>query len=317
MFELNKDYNQLDNIEMRKVYANKLEEFLSKDKRVVGLEADLMGAIGTSGVQKKFPDRLINCGIMEANMIGVAAGLSLTGKLPIAHTFTAFATRRCLDQIFMSSLYQNLPIKVIASDSGITALHNGGTHMSFEDMGLIRGLARSTVIEVTDATMFANVLDQIYDKDNFYFIRLARKNAYKIYADNSTFEIGKANLLRDGNDVTIIANGIMVRNALLAADMLEKEGISAAVIDMFTLKPIDKDIIEKYANKTGKIVTCENHSIQNGLYSAVSEVVVEKGNARVKAIGINNEYGQVGTLEYLMEQYKLRPIDIVNAVKSF
>lgn len=302
-----------DEIEMRKVYSSKLGELMGKHNEIVALEADLMNAITTDKVQKEYPERVINCGIMEANMIGIAAGMSIAGKYPFAHTFTAFASRRCFDQLFMSGAYQKNNIKVIASDAGVTSTHNGGTHMSFEDMGIMRGLANTVVMEMTDAVMFENILEQIATKDGFYWIRTIRKNAATIYEKGSTFEIGKGNLLKDGADITLIANGIMVAEAIKAAEKLEKEKISVAVIDMFTLNPIDKELIKKYIQITGKIVTCENHSIHNGLGSAVAEVIAETGNAKLRRIGIKERFGQVGTLDFLMNEYELTAEHIYGA----
>lgn len=302
-----------DEIEMRKVYSSKLGELMEKHDKIIALEADLMNAITTDKIQKEYPERVINCGIMEANMIGIAAGMSIAGKYPFAHTFTAFASRRCFDQLFMSGAYQKNNIKVIASDAGVTAVYNGGTHMSFEDMGIMRGLANTVVMEVTDATMFENILEQVATKDGFYWIRTIRKNAATIYEKGSTFEIGKGNLLKDGSDITLIANGIMVAEALKTAEKLEKEKISVAVIDMFTLNPIDKELIKKYAQKTGKIITCENHSIHNGLGSAVAEVIAETGNAKLRRIGIKERFGQVGSLDFLMNEYELTAEHIYRA----
>lgn len=306
-----------DDVEMRKVYSTKLLELMNRDNRVVALEADLMTPISNDGVQKLQPERVINCGIMEANMVGVAAGMAIAGKYPFVHSFTAFASRRCFDQLFMSCAYQKTNVKVIASDSGVNAVYNGGTHMSFEDMGIMRGLADTTVIEVSDGTMFENILEQIAFKDGFYWIRTMRKNADTIYEKGSKFEIGKGNIVKDGSDLTLIANGIMVIEAIKAAEKLEKEGISVAVIDMFTLNPIDSELIKKYAKKTGKIITCENHSVHNGLGSAVSEVVAEEGTAKVKRIGIQQRYGQVGSLEFLMEEYGLTSEHIYKKAKEF
>ena len=300
MLNLYNGAQKKDEMEMRKVYSSKLAELMEKHDEVIALEADLMNAITTNKVQDKYPERVINCGIMEANMVGVAAGMSIAGKYPFAHTFTAFASRRCFDQLFMSGAYQKNNIKIIASDAGVTAVHNGGTHM-----GIMRGLADTVVMEMTDAVMFENILEQLAIKDGFYWIRTIRKNAVTIYKKGSTFEIGKGNVLKDGSDITLIANGIMVSEALKAAEILEKEGKSVAVIDMFTLNPIDKELIEKYAQKTGKIVTCENHSVHNGLGSAVAEVIAETGNAKLRRIGIKERFGQVGTLEFLMNEYEL------------
>ncbi len=317
MYKVYKGEIRKDDIEMRRIYSAKLSELMDRDDRIVALEADLMGAITNDILQREKPGRVINCGIMEANMIGVAAGMSIAGKYPFAHTFTAFASRRCFDQLFMSCAYQKNNVKVIASDAGVTAVHNGGTHMSFEDMGIMRGLAHTVVMEMTDGTMFENILEQVALKDGFYWIRTMRKNAYTIYEEGSRFEIGKGNIVRDGKDTTLIANGIMVIEALKAAEKLEKDGISTAVIDMFTLNPIDRELIKEYAERTGKIVTCENHSIHNGLGSAVCEVVAESGNTRVKRIGIQQRYGQVGTLDFLMEEYGLTAEHIYRKAKEF
>ena len=305
-----------DELEMRKVYSATLKELMEKDKRIIALEADLMSSMTMDALQKEMPDRVINCGIMEANIVGMAGGLSIAGKIPFVHTFTAFASRRCFDQLFMAVSYQKNNVKIIASDSGVTAVHNGGTHMSFEDMGIVRGLAGSIVLEVTDAVMFEDIIRQIAEKDGFYWVRTMRKNAEKIYEEGSVFEIGKGNVLKDGNDITLVANGIMVSEALKAADKLEKDGHSVAVIDMFTLKPIDKDLIIQYAKKTGKMVTCENHNIHNGLGSAVAEVLSENYPVKMKRVGINERYGQVGTLDFLMEEYGLTADHIYEEAKK-
>lgn len=315
MFEVTLELKP-DNIEMRKVYGNVVREKIVENTPIIALEADLMSAMAMDGVHRDHPQHVINCGIMEANVIGVAAGLSLTGRVPFVHTFTAFASRRCFDQLFMSLDYQKNNVKVIASDAGVTACHNGGTHMSFEDMGIVRGLANSIALEVTDAVMFRDILQQLVDLKGFYWVRTIRKQATQVYKEGSTFTIGKANLLRDGNDITLIANGIMVAEALKAAEMLARDGISAAVIDMFTLKPIDKEIIQQYAAKTGRIVTCENHSIHNGLGSAVAEVLVEHTPVPMRRVGVKERYGQVGTQDFLQQEYGLTAEHILEAAKQ-
>lgn len=305
-----------DAIEMRKVYANFMHESIAKNQDIIALEADLMSSMSMDSVQKKFPEQVINCGIMEGHIVSLAAGLSIAGKVPFFHTFTAFASRRCFDQLFMSLDYQKNNVKVIASDAGITAVYNGGTHMSFEDMGIVRGLAHATVLEVTDATMFRNILEQLVELKGFYWVRTMRKNAVKIYKDNEKFTIGKAKVLREGNDVTLIANGIMVSEAMIAADKLAAQGVNATVIDMFTLKPIDRDVIVKYAKLTGKIVTCENHNVHNGLGSAVAEVLAEEYPVPMRFIGVKDRYGQVGSLDFLKKEYQLTADDIVRAALS-
>ncbi|WHP32742.1 transketolase family protein [Trabulsiella odontotermitis] len=305
-----------DVTEMRKVYAGFVTEQIKAESGIIALEADLMSSMAMDGVQRQFPDHVINCGIMEANVIGTAAGLSLTGRRPFVHTFTAFASRRCFDQLFMALDYQRNNVKVIASDAGVTACHNGGTHMSFEDMGIVRGLAHSVVIEVTDAVMFKDILNQLITLEGFYWVRTIRKQAPTVYEEGSSFTIGKGNVLREGDDITLIANGIMVAEAQEAARRLERDGISAAVIDMFTLKPIDRMLVKNYAEKTGRIVTCENHSIHNGLGSAVAEVLVETCPVPMRRVGVKERYGQVGTQEFLQHEYGLTADDIVKAARE-
>ena len=317
MFKVYNGETTKEELELRKVCTNKFEEYLTKDEKVVVLDADLMGSLGSGNLVEKYKGRVINVGIMEAQEISCAAGLSRVGLKPFVHTFTAFASRRCLDQIFISSLYQNNPITVIASDAGIQAVHNGGTHMSFEDMGLIRGLAHSVVIEPTDSNVLKSVLDEVYSKqDKFYWIRLTRKNVFKIYEEGSKFEIGKAHVLQVGSDVCIIAIGMMVHEARLAAKKLEQEGISVTVIDMFTLKPIDREAIVKHSKGKKLVVTAENHSITNGLGSAVAEVLSEECLTKLVRVGVKERFGQVGTLEFLQEEYGLRAEDIYQAVKN-
>ncbi len=317
MFKVYNGETTKEELELRKVCTNKFEEYLTKDEKVVVLDADLMGSLGSGNLVEKYKGRVINVGIMEAQEISCAAGLSRVGLKPFVHTFTAFASRRCLDQIFISSLYQNNPITVIASDAGIQAVHNGGTHMSFEDMGLIRGLANSVVIEPTDSNVLKSVLDEVYSKqDKFYWIRLTRKNVFKIYEEGSKFEIGKANVLQLGSDVCIIAIGMMVHEARIAAKKLEEEGISVTVIDMFTLKPIDREAIVKHSKGKKLVVSAENHSITNGLGSAVAEVLSEECQTKLVRVGVKERFGQVGTLEFLQEEYGLRAEDIYQAVKN-
>lgn len=302
-----------DSQEMRKVYADFVCEQIEQRSGIIAIEADLMSSMAMDSVQRRYPQQVINGGIMEANAIGVAAGLALTGYKPFVHTFSAFASRRCFDQLFMSLDYQRNNVKVIASDAGITACHNGGTHMSFEDMGIVRGLAHAVVLEVTDAVMFRDVLHQLIDLEGFYWVRTIRKQAQTIYQPASRFTIGKGNVLRDGRDITLLANGIMVAEALKAADLLWHQRISAAVIDMFTLKPIDRELLEEFALKTGRMITCENHSINNGLGSAVAEVLAETHPVPMRRIGVKQRYGQVGDQAFLLQEYQLTAQDIVNA----
>jgi len=238
-----------DKLEMRQVYANTILELALNNPNVVALEADLMSAISTNKITKHIPKQMINCGIMEANMMGIAAGLALTGKIPYVHTFAQFATRRAFDQLFVSGAYAKLNIKILGSDSGITAEHNGGTHMAFEDLGLVRLIPNAHVFEVSDATMLGYLLRKIEKEYGIHYIRTIRKHAIQIYDQNEVFESGKGKVLREGGDVTIIASGIMVAESLRAAELLQDLGIQATVIDMYSIKPIDKALIVQYAGK--------------------------------------------------------------------
>lgn len=307
---------ELEQVEMRQMYAQTLVELAKGNPDVIALEADLMSAISTNKIVAQIPTQIINSGIMEANMMGVAAGLSLTGKIPYVHTFGQFATRRTFDQLFVSGSYAKTNIKILGSDAGVTAEHNGGTHMAFEDLGLVRLLPQATVYEVSDSTMLRYLLRKIEKEYGIHYIRTIRKNAVKLYDENEVFEEGKGKVLREGGDVTIIASGIMVAESLKAADLLYEQGIEATVIDMFSIKPIDKDLIVKYAAKTGAVVTAENHNVIGGLGSAVAEVLSEHCPTKMRRIGVKEQFGQVGKLEYLKEFYGLTPKDIVAAARE-
>lgn len=307
---------ELENQEMRKAYSSTLDEMINEDKRVFVLEADLSEAISTNSIAKTNKENYINCGIMEANMIGVASGLSLVGDIPFVHTFSPFATRRDFDQIFLSGAYAKTNIKILGSDPGIYTQHNGGTHTSFEDIALMRTIPTATVLSISDTTMMKNILKQIKDIYGIHYLSAIRKGSYKVYNDDEKFEIGKGKVLREGKDITIIACGIMVVEALKAADILEKEGIDVTVIDMFTIKPIDKELVKKYSKLTKGIVTAENHNIIGGLGSAVAEVIVENTLVPMRRVGVEDRFGQVGTLDYLQKEYKLTAEEIVNKVKE-
>ncbi len=299
---------------MRQMYCQTLIELAQANEQVVMLDADLMNSMSTIPFLERFPERTFNCGIQEANMIGIAAGLSATGKIPFAHTFGPFATRRVYDQIFVSGAYARLNIKIIGSDPGITAAFNGGTHMPFEDMGIMRNIPGMTVLEPSDSTILKDILRQVAANYGMYYLRLLRKNAQKLYDRDSKFKIGQAVKLRDGEDVTIFASGIMVAETLQAHQILESKGISAAVYDLFTLKPVDRAAITNSAKRTGAIVTVENHNIINGLGSAVAEVLAENMPVPLERVGVKDLFGEVGPVAYLKERFELSAEDIVNKV---
>jgi transketolase len=305
-----------DKLAMRDAYCQTLMELAARDPRIVALDADLMKSMGMIPFKKAFPERAFDVGIQEANMIGVAAGLSATGKIPFAHSFAPFASRRCFDQVFLSCGYARLNVRVIGSDPGITAAYNGGTHMPFEDLGLMRLIPNITILEPVDATMLKNLVEQTAACYGVFYIRLLRKNAIQIYDEGSTFEIGKGVQLLEGEDVTIFATGIMVSEALKAAKILKKQGISARLINLFTLKPIDRELIVKCAQETGAVVTAENHNIINGLGSAVAEVLVEAAPVPMERIGVKDMFGEVGPVDYLAKRFEMTADDIVKAVQK-
>lgn len=302
--------------EMRAVYCQTLLDLASKDERIVVLDSDLLSSIGMGPFSKGFPDRTFDMGIQEANMIGVAAGLSATGKVPFAHSFAPFATRRCFDQIFLSCGYAKLNVRIIGSDPGVTAAFNGGTHMPFEDMGILRNVPNITILEPTDSIMLKNLLEQTANLYGVFYIRLIRKNAVQVYTESTTFEIGKALKLKEGMDLTIISSGIMVDEALKAADILDREGVSARVLNMFTLKPLDTEAVIKAARETETIVTAENHSIINGLGSAVSEILSENVLVPLERVGVNDRFGEVGPQTYLQERFGLTADHIVKKARK-
>ncbi len=303
--------------EMRAVYAQTLIELAEKDDRIVLLEADLMKASGTGVFSKAFPERTFNMGVAEANMVGVAAGLSAGGKIPFADTFGCFASRRTYDQFFISANYAKLKVRLVGTDPGISSAFNGGTHMPFEDSGIMRNIPKLVVFEPSDPVSLAKlVAESAYYEGNTY-MRLHRKPAPVLYDESEDFELGKGKVLKDGSDITIMANGvILVNEALKAWQILKDQGISAAIIDMHTIKPIDSGLVIEYAKKSGAIITCENHQVINGLGSAVAEVLSEKYPTLLKRIGIEDEFGEVGTQEYLQERFKLTAGHIVEEAKA-
>ena len=306
----------LDEKEVRQTMAQGLVEAAREDERIVVLEADLMSCHATKCFLAEYPDRFINVGIAEQNLIGVAAGMAAFGKIPFAFSFAPFSTRRCYDQIFISVAYSKLPVKIVGSDPGVMAEANGGTHMPFEDMSLMRAIPKMVCFETTDATMMKKALPQIINYPGPVYIRMFRKQTEKIYDDSLDFELGKAILLKEGADVSIVASGIMVDRALKAAAILEESGVKAEVINLHTWKPIDSDTLIASAQKTGAVVTCENHSVYGGLGSAVAEVLAEGCPVPIEFIGVKDCFGEVGKQVYLSEKFGLTIEDIVTAAQK-
>jgi len=309
MAELAKLYDPLmapAGAEMRVVYGEALLELARRDERIVLLDADLVSAHKTSSFRAEFPERMINVGVAEANMVGVSAGLSTVGKIPFPTTFACFATRRTFDQFFISANYAKQNVKLVGTDPGVTAEFNGGTHMPFEDIAVARVIPDLVAVEPADEVAARDIIPRLVEQTGCTYMRIPRRAAPRIYAEGEQFPLGKGKVLRDGTDLTIVAAGtVCVPESLLAAQELKKEGLSVAVIDMYSLKPVDGDLLEEYARKTGAILTCENHQVKNGLGSAVAEELAERYPTLVVRHGIMDEFGEVGTFDYLKERFGL------------
>lgn len=300
----------------KEVLGETIPALAEEDPDLIYLDADLMNCIGTAKWAGTHPDRAVNCGIAEANMVGVACGLASAGFKPIVHTFGPFASRRCYDQAFLSGGYAKNDITIIGTDPGVTATLNGGTHMPFEDVALYRVLPGATVIDITDPTMLISVLRQCKDRPGVKYIRVGRKQLARVYKDGSELPIGKAVTLREGTDVVIFAAGIMIHEAMQAARVLDGAGISAAVVDMFTIKPLDAEAVEAYARKTGAVVVAENHNRNGGLYSAVADVLAERCPVPACCVAVEDEFGEVGPQDYLQQRFGLTADHIVSQVKA-
>lgn len=306
-------------VTMSSTYANTILALMEAHPKIIEVEADLgrslLGADVLQKMRTEHPKQFIDCGIQEGNMVGVAAGMSLAGWIPYIHSFAAFASRRVIDQVFISGCYAKANVRIIGSDPGVTAAFNGGTHMPFEDIAAYRAFPEMTILEPTDSVMLASLLRSLSDVYGMYYLRLFRKNAVKIYEEGTIFNIGKAKQLREGSDVTIIAEGIEVAEALSAAEMLEKEGIKARILDMFTIKPLDEDAVLSAARETGAIVTAENHNVINGLGSAVADTLALHCPVPLEKVGVQDQFGEVGPIDYLKKRYGLTAEDIVTAAK--
>ena len=300
----------------RQSYGEKLAELGSKNKEIVVLDADLSNATKTSIFAKKFPERFFNIGIAEQDMMGTAAGLATFGKIPYVSTFAMFAAGRAYDQIRNGICYPNLNVKICATHSGITVGEDGATHQMLEDISLMRGLPNMTVISTSDDTQTKWAVEEISKINSPVYLRLCRLDTPLIYEKNKTFEIGKAEQIGEGTDATVFATGIVVAEALLAKKELEKQGINIRVVDIHTIKPIDKDMIVKCAKETNKLISIEDHSIIGGLGSSIAEVLSEEFPKKLIRMGIKDEFGKSGKATELLKYYGLTAEDIIKQVKS-
>ena len=310
--------SEVKKIATREAYGNALAEFGENYPDLYVLDADLAAATKTSVFKKKYPDRHIDCGIAEANMMGIAAGLSLTGAIPVASTFAMFAAGRAFEQIRNSIGYPNLNVKIGATHAGITVGEDGATHQCNEDIALMRAIPGMTILNPSDAVEARACVKAALDMEGPVYMRFGRA-AVPVINDRPDyrFEIGKGEILREGTDVTIVAAGIMVNSALEAAEMLAKEGISAEVINICTVKPLDVDLLIRSAKKTGRVVTAEEHSVIGGLGGAVCEALSEAYPVPVYRIGVRDVFGESGSAAALLEKYELDGKGVYRQVKDF
>ncbi|MDD6136186.1 MAG: transketolase family protein [Eubacteriales bacterium] len=305
-------------IATRDSYGNALVALGEKESNLIVLDADLAAATKTGVFKKAFPERHIDCGIAESNMMGIAAGLSTCGYVPFVSTFAMFAAGRAFEQVRNSIGYPKLNVKIGATHAGISVGEDGATHQCNEDLALMRTIPGMVVINPADDVEAQAAVKAAYEHQGPVYIRFGRLAAPIVNdAPDYKFELGKGVTLKDGKDVTIIATGLEVAYALKAADMLEKDGISARVINIHTIKPLDVDLVVKAAKETGKIVTVEEHSVIGGLGSAVCDALAEKCPTPVCKIGVNDQFGESGPAVELIKKYGLDEVGIYNRVKEF
>ena len=302
----------------RDALALPLNEMMAEDKSICYVDCDLMGCINTKMLRKNYPDRAFEAGIAEANGAGIAAGLAATGKKVFYHSFGTFSSRRCYDQIYMSAAYAGLSVRVLGSDAGVTAAFNGGTHMPLEDAAMYLSIPETTVLDPADYDQLASITRQLVNVEGVSYTRFVRKGIIQVYGEGSEFEIGKGVVLHESDkDVaTIITSGIMVDESLKAYESLQAEGISVRVIDMFTWKPLDEELVIKAAKETGAIVTAENHNVTCGLGSVVANCLAKNCPTIQEFVGVQDLFGEVGPQDYLMDRFGLRAANIVEAVKK-
>jgi len=311
--------------DMRTEYGKSLIDLGEQDKNIVVLGADTTDSLKTAGFGKKFPERFFNVGIAEANLVSVAAGLAYSGKTSFASTYAIFLPGRCVDQIRNAIAYptrgdrKGLNVKLVTSHGGITVGADGGSHQQLEDIAIMRAIPNMRVLIPADSIAVSKLTWVIAQQYGPFYMRMARSKTPIVHSESQQFEIGKAITLRDGSDCTIAATGTTVKLALDAADSLKQEGISCRVIDSFSIKPIDEEILEKAARETGSIVTCEEHNIMGGFGSAVAEIISEKYPVPIRRIGVMDKFGESARdneIPLLLEKHGITSINITNTVKE-
>ncbi|MDY2787982.1 MAG: transketolase C-terminal domain-containing protein [Atopobium sp.] len=303
--------------ELRAVVVSTLQDLMKKNDSVVALEADLGGASGFTKIAQTNPDRFVQCGISEANMVGVAAGMSTLGFKPFMHSFGPFVSRRVFDQVFLSGGYAHNTINIYGSDPGFCVGTNGGTHTTWEDVALMRTIPGAVVCDAADATQLDWIVREFAKLEGVHYVRANRKAVRDIYEAGSTFELGRGNIVCKGSDVLIIAAGQLVSEALDVVEVLEQQGVSVEVIDMFCIKPLDENLVLSEAAGKKAVVTFENHGVIGGLGDAVAAVLAEHGVAvPFKRHGVVESFGQVGSPDYLQKVFKLTADDLLDTVKA-
>ena len=304
-------------IATRESYGNALAELGREHADVVVLDADLAGATKTSTFKKEFPDRHFDCGIAEGNMMAVAAGIASMGMVPFASTFAMFAAGRAFEQVRNSIGYPHLNVKIGATHGGISVGEDGASHQCCEDFALMRSIPGMTIICPADDVEARAAVKAAYEFEGPVYLRFGRSGVPVFHDESFKFEIGKGEVLQDGNDIAIIATGIMVGEAVKAGEELRSQGINARVINLSTIKPLDEELILKAAEECGRIVTCEEHSIIGGLGEAVSSLLSEKLPTPVRRIGVNDEFGHSGPAAELLKDFGLSAENIVETVKAW
>ena len=301
-------------MEMRAVYAECLAKLMEEDKHVVVLDADLAKASGTRKLYERFPEQMFDCGVAEQNMASIAAGLSSYGFKPWIESFTPFATRRICDQIAISISYAKQNVKIVGTDPGISAELNGGTHMSMEDVGVVRSIPGLVIFEPVDEVQLRAAMPVINDYEGALYMRMFRKTLPVVFGEDYRFELFRADTLREGRDLSLFVSGFLTKDALEAAERLAAEGVDTEVINVHTIKPIDRETVIASARKTGAVLTVENHNVIGGLHSAVLEALAEE-KIPVCAVGVPDRFGEVGKLPYLREVMGLTADNIVEKAK--
>ena len=306
----------MEKIYSRDAYGKTLLELGKRDKNLIVLDADLSGSTRTSFFSREFPDRFFNFGVAEQNMMAAAAGLASCGKIVFASTFAMFATARALDQVRNTICFNNFNVKIVATHGGITVGEDGASHQALEDVNLFRAIPNMKIIVPADASQTKDAVIAAYENSGPFYIRLGRSKMSTLDIKEK-FTLGKGQVIKEGKDLAIIACGVMVYEALKAREILKAKGISTTVVNLHTIKPIDEDLLVDMAGKHKGILVCEEHQVTGGLFSAVSEVLIRKHPIQMERIGIEDEFGQSGSPQELMDFYGLSSNFIVEKAQRF